>query len=98
MFAIEITFSSFLNPITNGKDHNMNSFRNFARLAAAAMLSVAILSSPSWGADAPKPKILVLTHATGFWHSSLPLGEQTLTEMGKKSGAFETVCLEGYKQ
>lgn len=47
---------------------------------------------------AKPPKVLYLTHSAGFKHSCLGLSEQVVAEMGRKSGAYEATCLEGYKQ
>lgn len=49
-------------------------------------------------ADAAPPKVLVLTHSAGYKHGSLPLAEQIVAELGRSSGAFEVVVLQGYKQ
>lgn len=36
-------------------------------------------------------KVLVYGNAQGFVHSSIPLGRQTVAEVGKKTGAYESV-------
>lgn len=65
-------------------------------LAAAACVSVAFGAEPA-AKGSPK-KVLYLTHSAGFNHGVLGFSEKMLQEMGKKSGAFEVTCLEGYKQ
>lgn len=52
------------------------------------MLAVLPAKAP---ATPPKPrKVLVLAKAAGFAHSSRPLAAATITEMGKKTGAWTT--------
>lgn len=46
--------------------------------------------------SAPK-KLLFLTHAALYKHSSLAPAEKAVTELGK-SGGFDVTTLEGYKQ
>jgi type 1 glutamine amidotransferase len=53
---------------------------------AAAILPAVVLASRK-PAPAPK-KLLVVSHAAGFRHSSIPTAEKTLAEIGEKSGAF----------
>lgn len=45
-----------------------------------------------------KPKLAVFTFSGGFKHSSLELAEKTIRDLAEKSGAFEVVLLEQYKQ
>ncbi len=45
-----------------------------------------------------KPKILLLTHSQGYKHDVLPVAERIIKKMGRESGAFEVVGLEGYLQ
>jgi hypothetical protein len=40
------------------------------------------------------PRLLYLTHTAGFKHAVLPLSEQVMTELGKKSGAFEATVMK----
>jgi len=72
------------------------------------LVTVSVGGSLAYGAEEEKEKpagpaakkrhILYLTHSQGFNHPVLALSEKTLTEMGRKSGAFEVTALEGYKQ
>jgi type 1 glutamine amidotransferase len=39
-------------------------------------------------------KLLVFSRTNGFRHASIPTGQLALTEMGRKTGAFETVLSE----
>jgi hypothetical protein len=41
-----------------------------------------------------KPKVLYLTHSAGYKHGVLPLSEQTLKQIGERSGAFEVVATQ----
>jgi type 1 glutamine amidotransferase len=38
----------------------------------------------------PPRRLLVVTHTEGFRHSSIPLAESTITELGRRSGLFTT--------
>lgn len=70
-----------------------------AALALAAAPAVRAADAASAAKPAGKtPKILMLTHYSGFKHSSLPVGEKVFMEMGKKSGVYEGTVVEGYKQ
>ena len=50
---------------------------------------------------APSPnntpaRVLVVTHTEGFWHSSIPLAEATITALGERSNLFTTsFCRDG---
>src|SRR5579862_3525464 len=56
------------------------------------------LTAASPGAQSPaKKKVLFLTHAALYKHSSLAPAEKAVTELGAKGG-FEVTTLEGYKQ
>jgi type 1 glutamine amidotransferase len=71
-----------------------------AVVALGAVCSRAVAAEPG-EAKAPAGKtrkVLYLTHSQGFNHPVLGLSEKLLPEMGKKSGAFEVTCLQGYKQ
>lgn len=46
----------------------------------------------------PTPKLAVFTFSGGFRHSSLETAEQTLRKIGERSGLFEAVLFEQYKQ
>ena len=77
----------------------MNTIKKLLAGAFAFALAAAILPNGVSAADAKaRPKVLVFTHWMGFRHSSLPLGEQTIKEIGEKSGVYDTVGLQGYDQ
>jgi type 1 glutamine amidotransferase len=38
----------------------------------------------------PSRRVLVVTHTEGFRHSSIPIAEVTITELGQRSGLFST--------
>jgi type 1 glutamine amidotransferase len=40
------------------------------------------------------PRVLYLTHSAGYKHEVLPLSEQILPELGKKSGAFDATVTQ----
>jgi type 1 glutamine amidotransferase len=55
--------------------------------AHSLLLSLAALCAvPAFAAD--KKKLLVVTVTTGFRHSSIPILEKTLTQLGEESGKF----------
>jgi uncharacterized protein len=58
--------------------------------------SVLALSALVW-AQAPSKKLLFLTHAGLYKHTSLGPAEKAVTELGK-TGGFEVTTVEGYKQ
>ncbi len=80
----------------------MKAFRCLASLiAGAAMLAVmgtTAVGQEGGGAGGAPAKLLFLTHSQGFKHSSLPVAERVVVELGRKSGLFEATVLEGYKQ
>src|SRR5918995_808061 len=41
-------------------------------------------------ASAAASRVLVVTHTTGFRHSSIPIAEATIEQLGRTSGAFTT--------
>lgn len=45
--------------------------------------------TPDATAPGPKPRFLVVTHTAGFRHDSIPVAEQTLADLGSKSGEYE---------
>jgi hypothetical protein len=45
-----------------------------------------------------RPKVLYLTQSAGFRHAVLPLSEQILTEIGRKSGAFDATVTQDSAQ
>jgi type 1 glutamine amidotransferase len=63
-------------------------------LGATACGSNATNNSPAPGATAPTPavtkRLLVVTHTTGFRHTSIPIAESTLQEIGTRSGLYRT--------
>jgi uncharacterized protein len=59
---------------------------------------VALLAAATLSAQAPAPKkLLFLTHAALYKHTSLGPAEKAVIELGK-SGGFEVTTVEGYKQ
>jgi type 1 glutamine amidotransferase len=66
-------------------------------LAAVAAVALALPASVATQSAAPRKKLLFLTHAGLYKHSSLPFAEKSVTDMGK-SGGFDVTTLEGYKQ
>jgi len=68
--------------------------RKVLMFVACLMLLPGIL----WAQDAqPRKRLLFLTHAGVYKHSSLGPAEQAVTEWGKAAG-FDVTTLEGYKQ
>jgi len=65
-------------------------------LSVAAFCLVAFGLVPALTAQGPK-KLLFLTHAALYKHTSLGPAEKAVTELGK-SGGFEVTTVEGYKQ
>jgi uncharacterized protein len=64
----------------------------------AVAASVLALSAIVWAqAPAPSKKLLFLTHAGLYKHTSLGPAEKAVTELGK-TGGFEVTTVEGYKQ
>ena len=63
-------------------------------LVAAALWNPGLASA----AEGSKPKILFLTHSGGFKHGSLATAEKTMIGLGRRSGLFDVVTLQGYKQ
>ncbi|MEO7297479.1 MAG: hypothetical protein ABI042_02745, partial [Verrucomicrobiota bacterium] len=62
-----------------------NIFPEIARFGALLSCLLSMTACNSLAAPHPK-NILVVTVTTGFPHSSIPLAEKTLTELGEKSG------------
>ena len=60
-------------------------------------LLVAVLAAAALSAQASPKKLLFLTHAALYKHTSLGPAEKAVTELGK-SGGFEVTTVEGYKQ
>lgn len=65
--------------------------------ALALLLAAATAAAQSSSQPVQKPKIVVLTFG-GHAPRVLPLAEQTIRELGEKSGKFTAVCLDLYKQ
>jgi uncharacterized protein len=64
--------------------------RTFAlALTGGALLAAAWAGTPGHSAD--KKRVLVITHAAGFKHSSRPLAAATVKSLGEKTGAWEVV-------
>ena len=61
-----------------------------AVLAAAAIWACG--GSPTSPASAPGPlrRLLVVTHTAGFRHSSIPIAEATIRDIGTRNSLFET--------
>ena len=57
----------------------------------AAEKIAAALPAEAYAKPAKPRKILVFAKTTGFYHDSIATGKLALTELGKKTGAFETV-------
>ena len=75
--------------------------RLHVRVPATTVLAVWMLSTIGW-AQVPSPpqgmkKLLFLTHAALYKHSSLEPAEAAVTGWGKTAG-FEVTTLQGYKQ
>lgn len=51
----------------------------------------AALPAKAWAAAAKPRKLLVFSATAGFRHASIATGKVALTELGKKTGAFETI-------
>jgi len=61
------------------------------------VILVALLAVVTVSAQAPAKKLLFLTHAALYKHTSLGPAEKAVTELGK-TGGFEVTTVEGYKQ
>ena len=64
-------------------------------LASVGVASAASAKAPA--SQAPNKKLLFLTHAALYKHTSLDDAEKAVTELGK-TGGFEVTTVEGYKQ
>jgi type 1 glutamine amidotransferase len=67
-----------------------------ALLVIVLAAATAAVSAKAPASQAPK-KLLFLTHAALYKHSSLGAAEKAVTELGK-TGGFEVTTVEGYKQ
>src|SRR5207249_2678407 len=61
---------------------------------AVALGASAGLARPTASAPAKK-RVLILTYAQGFKHSSIPVAAATVKELGEKTGAWEVVGQAG---
>jgi len=74
----------------------MTSGRRRDAVVAVAVLAAAAIwacgGSPASPAPAPAPlkRLLVVTHTAGFRHSSIPIAETTIRDIGSRNGLFET--------
>ena len=62
------------------------------RIACPADVTAMMHALPAVAPVKPKQarKVLVLAHAAGYQHSSIPLAARTIEELGKKTGAWST--------
>jgi type 1 glutamine amidotransferase len=75
----------------------MQALDRLRRLAVVA-LAVSMLPGLMWAQEAaPRKKLLFLTHAGLYKHSSLEPAEAAVTEYGK-TGGFDVTTLQGFKQ
>jgi type 1 glutamine amidotransferase len=74
----------------------MNKASVFSLKNAGRLLTVLAISSSAAWAQAPK-HVLVVTATQGFRHSSIPLAEKVLAELGEKSHAFTVEYARGGK-
>ena len=68
------------------------------RLFVLAMSAAALLAgawSAQSGAAADKKRVLVITQAAGFRHSSIPVAAATVRSLGQKTGKWEVVAEAG---
>ncbi len=59
--------------------------------AGAAEKIAAAIPAEAYAKPAAPRKMLVFSRTNGFRHDSIPTGKLALTEMGKRTGAFQTV-------
>jgi Trehalose utilisation. len=59
-----------------------------AAIAALFPLALGAISPAAHAAKRAKKKLLIVSHTTGFRHSSIPTAEKVLTELGEKSGDY----------
>jgi len=67
------------------------------RTVLVALLVATCLSATAVGQPAAPKKLLFLTHAGLYKHTSLGPAENAVTELGKQGG-FEVTTVQGYKQ
>ena len=76
----------------------MPQMRHRLRRFALIALTVSLLPGLIWAqGTAPRKKLLFLTHAGLYKHSSLEPAEAAVTEYGK-TGGFDVTTLQGFKQ
>ena len=71
--------------------------RRLAAFASVGIVAFSVAGGGVRGQTAPRKKLLFLTHAALYKHSSLAPAEAAVTEYGK-AGGFDVTTLEGYKQ
>ena len=64
---------------------------------ALGIFALAALTLPANSADAPK-RVLVVTATQGFRHSSIPLAEKVIAQLGETSQAFTVDYVRGGKE
>jgi type 1 glutamine amidotransferase len=74
--------------------HVMHRFSRFAVIVLTAAMLPGLMSAQG---TAPRKKLLFLTHAGLYKHSSLEPAEAAVTEYGK-TGGFDVTTLQGFKQ
>lgn len=62
--------------------------RHLSRTLAWTTLAVVTLAFSLTGAEAQPKRLLVVTATKGFRHSSIPVAEKVLAQLGERSGAF----------
>ena len=75
--------------------HGMQRARTAVALVLAASCAAATLGGHAQAP--PRKKLLFLTHAALYKHTSLAPAEKAVTELGARGG-FDVTTLEGYKQ
>jgi uncharacterized protein len=66
------------------------------RVLSVGVLGLAValaLASPTRG-QAPRDRVLYLTHSAGFHHDVLPLSREILERLGEETGAFDVTSTE----
>jgi type 1 glutamine amidotransferase len=71
--------------------------RRLVAFASVGIVAFSVAGGGVRGQTAPRKKLLFLTHAALYKHSSLGPAEAAVTEYGK-AGGFDVTTLEGYKQ
>jgi type 1 glutamine amidotransferase len=61
------------------------------------LICFAALAAPATApATRDVPRVLVISATEGFRHQSIPLGNRTIAELGRQSGAFEAVVSDDF--